>query len=319
MKICILDGTTTNPGDISWAEIEAVGELSVYDFTQPDQILERAAGAEILLTNKTPLDGAVIAALRERGLRYIGTLSTGYNVVDVAAAKEQGIPVCNVPSYCTKAVAQFTFALIFAFANRVQEHSQSVRRGEWTKQKHFCYWHGEFMEMQNKTLGIFGFGNIGRTVARIALDLGMQVLVSSRTRRELPEGCRWVEPDVLFAQSDILSLHCPLTTETQNLVNARTLALMKPSALLVNTARGALVDEAALAEALNAGRLAGACVDVLSAEPPPADNPLLTAENCIITPHIAWAAKEARMRLVSVVAENIRSFLSGSVQNNVAK
>lgn len=319
MKLCILDGATTNPGDLSWKELEAFGSLTVYDFTKEEEILSRASGCEVVLTNKTPLSGEVIRSLYGSGLRYIGTLSTGYNVVDTDAAAELGVPVCNVPTYCTKAVAQFTFALIFAIANRVQEHNQSVHAGDWVKSRHFCYWNTEFIEMQGRTLGVIGFGNIGRTVAQIATVLGMKVLVHTRTKRDLPEGCEWAEQEELFRRSDIVTLHCPLTKETSRLINDHTLSLMKPDALLINTSRGAVVDEAALARALNEGRLRGAGLDVLSVEPPAPDNPLLTAKNCVITPHIAWAAKDARARLISIVADNVRGYVSGNVKNNVAQ
>lgn len=318
MKLCILDGATTNPGDLSWDGLEAFGELSVYGFTKPEEILSRASGCEVLITNKTPLSGDVIRLLSGQGLRYIGTLSTGYNVVDTDTAAQLGIPVCNVPTYCTKAVAQFTFALIFAIANRVQEHNQSVHAGDWVKSRHFCYWNTEFIEMQGRTLGIVGFGNIGRTVAQIALVLGMDVLVHTRTKRDLPAGCQWAEREELFRNSDIVTLHCPLTADTEKLVNDQTLSWMKPDALLINTSRGAVVDEDALARALNEGRLRGAGLDVLSAEPPAPDNPLLTAKNCVITPHIAWAAKDARARLIGIVTENVRGYVTGHVQNNVA-
>lgn len=318
MNICILDGVTTNPGDLSWKGLEEMGTLTVYDSTAKEQILDRVSGNEILLTNKTPLDGEMIRKLHQTGLRYIGTLSTGYNVVDVETAADLGIPVCNVPTYCTQAVAQFTFALIFALANRVKEHSDSVHNGDWVQSRHFCYWNTDFIEMAGRTLGIFGFGNIGRAVAGIGLALGMNVLVSTRTRRDLPQGCQWVEPDELFAQSDVITLHCPLTKDTEKLINQHTLSLMKPTALLINTSRGAVIDEAALAHALNEGKLGGAGLDVLSTEPPASDNPLLTAKNCVITPHIAWAAKDARARLIQVVTENVRGFLEGKVQNNVA-
>lgn len=318
MKLCILDGATTNPGDLSWGALEELGELAVYDFTTPEQVLERAVGCEIVLTNKTPLDGDTIRALHQRGLRYLGTLSTGYNVVDVDTAAALAIPVCNVPTYCTQAVAQFTFALILALANHVQEHSDSVHRGDWVKSRHFCYWNTDFIELAGQTLGIFGFGNIGGAVAGIARAMGMEVLVHSRTRRELPPGCTWVGQDELFSRSDIVSLHCPLTRDTEGIINAKNLSLMKPTALLINTSRGGLIDEAALAAALNEGRLRGAGVDVLSTEPPKSDNPLLTAKNCLITPHIAWAARDARARLIQVVVENVQGFLQGDVQNNVA-
>lgn len=319
MKICILDGTTTNPGDLSWEAFEALGETTVYDFTHPAEILPRASGAEVLITNKTVLTADCIRQLHQAGLRYIGTLSTGFNVIDLDVTRELGIPVCNVPTYCTQSVAQYVFAMLLHFANRIAPHDNSVHAGDWVNSRHFCYWHGDFIELAGKTLGIVGFGNIGQAVAKIAVAMGMQVLVATRTPKPLPEGCTAVSQTELFRQSDCITLHCPLTPESTHLINRDTLALMKPTAILINTARGGVIEEAALAEALNTGRIAGAGVDVLSTEPPKADNPLLTARNCVITPHIAWASKAARSRLMAVAAENVRCYLDGHIQNNVSK
>ncbi len=319
MKLCILDGETTNPGDLSWAAFTALGETAVYDFTEPEEILPRASGAEILITNKTVLSGDCIRQLHRSGLRYIGTLSTGYNVIDLRVTRELGIPVCNVPTYCTQSVAQYVFAMLLHFANRIALHDASVHAGDWVNSRHFCYWHGDFIELYGKTLGIVGFGNIGQAVAKIAVAMGMNVLVSTRTPRPMTEGCTAVSQEELFRQSEFITLHCPLTAESAHLINRDTLALMKPAAILINTSRGGVVEETALAEALNTGRIAGAGVDVLSTEPPKADNPLLTAKNCVITPHIAWASRAARSRLMAVAAENVRCFLAGKPQNNVSK
>lgn len=315
MKIVILDGYAANPGDLSWEALAALGELTVYDRTAGEDILSRSQEAELLITNKTPLSREIIQKLQK--LKYIGTVSTGYNVVDTAAAAERGIPVCNVPSYCTKAVAQFTFALLFELSNRVQLHSDSVRAGNWSRCRDFCYWEAPLTELEHKTMGIVGFGNIGRVVSQIAVLLGMQVLVYTRSKKVLPEGCVSADFDTLLSKSDVISLHCPLTEETAGLIGESALSRVKPTAFLINTARGPIVEEAALARALNEGRLAGAALDVLSKEPPAADNPLLAARNCIITPHIAWASFDSRVRLIETVTENVRAFLEGHPQNVV--
>lgn len=315
MKIVILDGYAANPGDMSWQALGDLGELTVYDRTAPEEILKRAGGAEMLIINKTPLYRETIEKLPQ--LRYIGTISTGYNVVDIEAARERNIPVCNVPSYCTSMVAQHTFALLFELTNHIHEHAASVKSGEWAACEDFCYWKTAPIELWNKTIGIVGFGSIGRAVAQMALALEMKVLVNSRTRRELPEGAQWAELDMLFRQSDVITLHCPLTSETAGLINQKAISLMKKTAIVLNTARGAMINEQDLADALNAGRILGAGMDVLSTEPPRKDNPLLTAKNCVITPHIAWAAKTSRERLINTVVENVAAFLKGKPQNVV--
>lgn len=312
MNITILDGLTTDPGDLSWEPLERLGACTVHDRTPAADIVARAAGADVLLTNKTPLTAATIAALP--ALRYIGVLATGYNVVDVAAARERGIPVCNVPEYGTPNVAQATFALVLELTNRVGHHAELVRAGRWTACPDFCFWEGELVELSGLTLGVVGYGRIGRAVAAVGRAFGMRILAWRRTAGGDPE-C--VALDALLRESDVVSLHCPLSPETERLVNADTLALMKPTAFLVNTSRGGLVDEAALAAALNAGRIAGAGLDVLSTEPPPASNPLLAARNCIITPHVAWATRAARRRLIDVTAENLRAWAAGAPQNVV--
>jgi glycerate dehydrogenase len=312
MRIVILDAHTANPGDLSWGPVEAVGPCTIHDRTAAGELLARAAGAEALVTNKTLLDRDTIASLAD--VRVISVLATGYNVVDVAAARDRGIAVCNVPEYATPNTAQATWALILELTNRVGELSASVHAGRWSKSPDFCYWDGELVELAGRTLGIVGYGRIGRTVAAIGRAFGMRILAHRRTPGPDAE-C--VDLETLLRESDVVSLHCPLTPETQGLIDARRLALMKPTALLVNAARGPLVVEADLAAALDAGRIAGAALDVLSIEPPPASNPLLTAKNCIITPHVAWATRDARRRLIEATAENLRAFAAGRPRNVV--
>ena len=291
MRIVILDGLTTNPGDVSWEPLERLGSLTVFDRTAPGDVAARAADADAILTNKAIVGREQIAALPQ--LKYVGVLATGFNIVDVAAARERGIPVCNVPEYSTPNVVQAAWALILELANRVGHHDRTVHEGHWAACHDFCYWHGELVELAGRTLGIVGHGRIGRGVAAVGRAFGMRVI---HHRRQGGGDLACVDLDTLFRESDVVSLHCPLTPETNGLVDARRLAMMKPTAFLVNTARGPLVDEAALAAALNAGQIAGAAVDVLSVEPPPASNPLLTARHCMITPHIAWATRNARRR-----------------------
>ncbi len=312
MKIVVLDGLTTNPGDTSWAPLEALGTLVVHDRTPAAEVVTRAAEADAVFTNKQPLTRADIEALPQ--LAYIGVLATGFNIVDVAAARDRGIPVCNVPEYSTPNVVQATFALLLELTNRVGHHAETVRAGRWSACPDFCYWDGDLVELAGRALGIIGYGRIGRGVAAVGRAFGMRVLAHRRTPGDDPE-CVGLEQ--LLEESDAVSLHCPLTPETQGLIDAARIARMKPSAFLVNTARGALVNEADLAAALNAGRLAGAGLDVLSVEPPPATNPLLTARNCIITPHVAWATRDARERLIAASAANLRAFLAGTPQHVV--
>jgi glycerate dehydrogenase len=314
MHIVVLDGFTLNPGDLSWAELEALGSCQVYDRTVWDDVVPRAAEAEIVLTNKTPVKAEHLARLPK--LRYLGVLATGYNIVDAEGARSRNVVVTNVPAYGTRSVAQMTMALLLELALRVGHHAQSVRAGRWTASPDFCYWDYPLIELDGRTLGVIGYGRIGRAVADLATAFGMRVLVHSRSRAEsFPSAAQFVELEPLFRQSDVVSLHCPLTPETQWLVNAERIAWMKSSAFLLNTSRGPLIDERALAEALNSGRIAGAGLDVLSVEPPPADNPLLQARNCLITPHIAWASAAARSRLMQV--ENVRGFLKGQPRNVV--
>lgn len=314
MKITVLDGYTENPGDLSWDWLEALGETSIYDCTPDGLIAERSAGCEIIITNKTPLRRETLEKLPE--LRYIGLLSTGYNVVDWEYCKEKGIPVCNIPTYSTSAVAQLTFALILEHTNHVALHSDSVMSGEWSNCKYFCYQKSPLAELDGKTLGIIGFGKIGKAVAVIASAFGMKVL--AHTNHPAPfDGVEFVTTDELLTESDFVTLHCPLTPQTEGMVNAEFISKMKSSAVLINTSRGQVIDEQALADALNSGRLAGAGLDVLSAEPPKADNPLLGARNCLITPHIAWAGYETRARLMDICRHNVEAYLSGSPINCV--
>ena len=314
MNITVLDGYTENPGDLSWDWLEALGETSIYDCTPDGLIAERSAGCEIIITNKTPLRRETLEKLPE--LRYIGLLSTGYNVVDWEYCKEKGIPVCNIPTYSTSAVAQLTFALILEHTNHVALHSDSVMSGEWSNCKYFCYQKSPLAELDGKTLGIIGFGKIGKAVAVIARAFGMKVL--AHTNHPAPfDDVEFVTTDELLAESDFVTLHCPLTPQTEGMVNAEFISKMKSSAVLINTSRGQVIDEQALADALNSGRLAGAGLDVLSAEPPKADNPLLGARNCLITPHIAWAGYETRVRLMDICRRNVEAYLSGSPINCV--
>lgn len=314
MKITVLDGYTENPGDLSWDWLEALGETSIYDCTPDGLIAERSAGCEIIITNKTPLRRETLEKLPE--LRYIGLLSTGYNVVDWEYCKEKGIPVCNIPTYSTSAVAQLTFALILEHTNHVALHNDSVMSGEWSNCKYFCYQKSPLAELDGKALGIIGFGKIGKAVAVIARAFGMKVL--AHTNHPAPfDDVQFVTTDELLAESDFVTLHCPLTPQTEGMVNAEFISKMKSSAVLINTSRGQVIDEQALADALNSGRLAGAGLDVLSAEPPKADNPLLGARNCLITPHIAWAGYETRARLMDICRHNVEAYLSGSPINCV--
>lgn len=314
MKITVLDGFAENPGDLSWEWLGEYGNYTVYDRTPAELIEERVQGCDIVITNKTPLRRDLLKTLDK--LKYIGLLSTGYNIVDWDYCKEAGIPVCNIPSYSTAAVAQLTFALILEHTNAVAVHSQSVHSGEWSACKDFCYWKTPLTELQNKTLGIIGFGSIGKAVAKIALAFGMKVVAS--TNHPAPfEGVEFADKDSLLAKSDFVSLHCPLTEKTEGMVNAEFLAKMKPSAMLINTSRGQVVNETDLAAALKNRTVAAAGLDVLSLEPPKADNPLFGLKNCYITPHIAWAGYETRVRLMEICKENVKAFALGKPQNIV--
>lgn len=319
MDIVVLDGGTTNPGDLSWAPLEALGRLTVYPETPAELVVSRAAGAQALVLNRIVMDRKTLERLPS--LEFIGMLATGYNAIDTAAARERGVTVCNVPDYCAQTVAQQAVSLLLALAGNVHRYSALVRSGcyqeavaanDGTREGSF-----PLVELAGKKLGLLGYGSIGRRVGAIAHALGMEVLVCSRTRRESSDSVRWVDLPALFAESDAVSLHCPLTPETHHLVGEDLLARMKPTAYLINTARGGVVDSAALARALNEGRLAGAGLDVLEQEPPAPDDPLLTARNCLITPHMGWASKEARERLIAAVAENLAAYQQGHPQNVV--
>lgn len=317
MKIVVLDGYTLNPGDLNWDDLRALGDCQVYDRTSPPDVPARVAGAEIVLTNKVVLDAATIAALPS--LRYIGVLATGYNVVDVDAARQRRVCVTNIPAYSTPSVAQLVFAHLLELAHHVGDHAIGVRAGRWSRSIDFCYWDSPLVELCGLTMGIIGFGRIGRQVARIAEAFGMSVIVHApRPPVNLPPGIKLVSLEDLLRHSDVISLHCPLMPQTREMINAARLALIKPSAFLINTGRGPLINEADLAAALNAGRLAGAGLDVLSTEPPAASNPLLSAKNCLITPHIAWATHAARQRLLRQAIVNVRAFLAGKPVNVVS-
>jgi glycerate dehydrogenase len=318
MKIVVLDGYCLNPGDLSWDALRRFGDLEVFERTAPDEVAGRLAGAAIALTNKAPLPAAVLRQTAD--LRYIGVLATGYDVVDVSAARAQGILVTNVPTYGTASVAQFVFALLLELCHNVKLHAEAVRAGDWARSPDWSFWRSPLVELAGKTMGIVGFGRIGRQTGRIADAMGMTVLAADAVRKDAPDypGFRWADTEELLCESDVVSLHAPLLPETRGMIQARTLALMKPSAFLINTSRGPLVVAQDLADALNAGRLAGAGLDVLATEPPPADSPLLTARNCLITPHIAWATREARSRLMDAAVENVAAFVAGRPRNVVS-
>ena len=317
MKIVGLDGYTLNPGDLSWDELRALGDCDIHDRLRDDELVPRAADAEIMLTNKMTVSRKHMSQLSK--LRYIGVTATGYNIVDVEAARERKIIVTNVPAYGTASVAQMTFALLLELTQRTGHHAQTVREGRWSKSPDFCYWDFPLVELDGLTMGIIGLGRIGRAVARLAQAFGMKVIATGRSKPpDLPTGVAWTDLEALLRASDVVSLHCPLTPETKHIINAQRLALMKPSAFLLNTSRGPLVDEPALAAALRAGQIAGAGLDVLTEEPPPANHPLYTTPNCFITPHIAWATRAARARLMRVAVENVRAFINGKPQNVVS-
>lgn len=316
MNIVVLDGYTANPGDLNWDKLQELGECTIYERTAPDEVLERAAGAEVLLTNKVVLNSETIAALPD--LKYIGVLATGYNVVDIAAARERGIIVTNIPAYSTPSVGQMVFAHILNITQQVRHYSEKVTQGDWSKSSDFCFYDTPLIELLGKKIGIVGLGQTGYNTARIAIGFGMKVwAVTSKSRLQLPPEIRKADLDQVFHECDIISLHCPLTDSTRNLVNANRLSLMKPTSILINTGRGPLVNEQALADALNTGKIYAAGLDVLSEEPPRSDNPLLTARNCFITPHIAWANFEARQRLIHITVSNLKAYIDGKPVNVV--
>lgn len=311
MKIVVLDGYTENPGDLSWSGLESLGELTVYDYTPPELIHERLMGVDAVYINKTPLSREAIEKAEK--LRFIGVLATGYNVVDVIAAKDRGIPVCNIPTYGTAAVAQYVFALLLEVCHHVGHHNREVQKGRWSESRDFCFWDYPLVELAGKTLGIVGYGRIGRAAADIGRGFGMKVIAYDAYAK----GPDLVTLDALFKNSDVISLHCPLFPETKGMINRETIAAMKDGVILINTSRGPLVNEPDLREALLNGKVAAAAVDVVSTEPIAKDNPLLGLDNCIITPHIAWAPKESRQRLMDIAVDNLRAFLAGDVQNMV--
>ncbi len=315
MKIVILDGGTTNPNDLSWAPLEALGELTVYNDTPPELVVSRSREANALILNRPALPREVLIQLPR--LRFVGMLATGYNAIDIRAAGELGITVCNVPDYCADMVAQQTFSLLLCLYGNAHRYSELVRAGHWQEAVSLNYGTCPLFELSGKALGIVGFGSIGRRVAEIGRAFGMEILFYSRNEKKAPAGCRRVELTELFEKSDVVSLHCPLTPETKELVGKELLSRMKPTAFLINTARGGIVDSRALADALNAGALAGAGLDVMEREPPKPDDPLLTAKNCVITPHIAWSSREARERLILAVAKNLKAFQEGTPKNVV--
>lgn len=316
MKIVVMDGKGVNPGDMSWKQIQQFGELIVYERTASEKIIDHVGDAEIVLTNKTVFDEDTIAKLKN--VKYIGVLATGYNVVDLKAASKRGIIVTNIPAYSTDSVAQMTFAHILNVTNHVDHYARASRDGEWSRCPDFCYWDKPLVELAGKTIGIIGLGNIGMKVANIALDFGMNVIAyTSKEPKEIPNGINKASIDNILSDSDIISLHCPLTKQTRELINKDSIAKMKRSVIVVNTGRGQLVNEEDVANALHNGLIGAYCADVMCSEPPSADNPLFVEQNAYITPHVAWASKEARIRLMDIAEKNIHSFLSGKPINVV--
>ena len=313
--IVVLDGYTLNPGDLNWEELTSLGPCRIYDRSVGPEVAQRSADAEILLTNKTELKKELIESLPK--LKYIGVLATGTNVVDLAAARARGIPVTNVPAYGTASVAQTTMALLLELTQHVGHHAETVRQSHWVRSVDWCYWEQPLVELEGLTMGLIGYGSIGRRVGDLAAAFGMSVQAYTPRPKAAAPGVKWVTLETIFRHSDIVSLHCPLTPETRQLVNAERLSWMRPTAFLLNTGRGQLIDEIALADALNQGRIAGAGLDVLAQEPPTAGNPLLKARNCFITPHLAWATRAARARLLQIAAQNIKAFRNGQPQNVV--
>lgn len=316
MKIVVLDGFAMNPGDLSWKELSDLGECQLYDRTKPEDVFKRTSDAELIITNKVVIDKPLINKLP--ALKYIGVTATGYNVVDIQAAKEKNIVVTNIPAYSTDSVAQLVFSHILNVANRIELHANSVKTGDWTINPDFAYWKSPQLELAGKTLGIVGFGRIGQKVAEIAKAFGMNVIFQNRSPKiNIPVGMKQKTLNEVFAESDFVSLNCPLSAENNAFVNQSLLQTMKPTAILINTGRGGLINETDLAKALNTGIIAGACLDVLSTEPPSAQNPLISAKNCFITPHIAWATFEARQRLMNITVDNIKGYLEGTPRNVV--
>ncbi|MEE0978868.1 MAG: D-2-hydroxyacid dehydrogenase [Muribaculaceae bacterium] len=317
MKIVVLDGYSVNPGDMSWDGLKALGDVAVYDRTAPEEVIDRVGDAEVVITNKVALNGATLRALPS--LKYVGVLATGYNIIDIATARELGVVVTNIPAYSTESVAQMVFAHLFNIVQRIDVYTAGIKDGEWCRCADFCYMKFPHMELAGKTIGVVGYGNIGSAVGRIAHAMGMDVVTSSsKSADELPDYVRKVGMDELFRCSDVVSLHCPLTPDTRNMVDAARLSMMKPTAIIINTGRGPLIDADALAHALDSGQIYAAGLDVMTTEPPRPDNPLLKARNCFMTPHIAWATIEARRRLMAIAFDNLKGFIEGKVVNNVA-
>ncbi|MBN2650840.1 MAG: D-2-hydroxyacid dehydrogenase [Spirochaetales bacterium] len=319
MKITVLDGFTLNPGDLSWEELKALGDVTIFERTPEELTIERGQDSEILITNKTAITADIIKKLPK--LKYVGVLATGYNVIDIDATRKAGIVVTNIPAYSTDSVAQMIFAHILEYCNRVQRHSDSVKDGRWERSKDFCFRDYPLIELKGKTLGIIGFGSIGKQTAKIASAFGMKIIATANSPKQPPAGVEdfkyYENYEDLLKEADFVSLSCPLTEKTERIINKKSLSLMKSTAVLINTGRGGLVCETGLAEALNVGQIGGACLDVLSTEPPAPDNPLLSAKNCTITPHIAWATKEARTRCMNIAVENVKRFIEGNPQNVV--
>ena len=317
MKIVVLDGYTLNPGDISWEGMEAFGEVTVYDRTKAEEVVERIGDAEVVYTNKTPITKETMDACP--GMKFIGVLATGYNIVDVAAAKEKGIPVSNIPTYGTAAVSQFAIALLLELCHHIGEHSDAVKAGEWTSNPDWCFWKYPLVELAGKNMGIIGFGRIGQDTGKIAQALGMKVLAYDAFKRPELESdtCKYVDMDTLLAQSDVISLHCPLFPDTEGIINKDTIAKMKDGVMIINDSRGPLIVEQDLRDALDSGKVAGAALDVVSTEPIQMDNPLIGAKNVIITPHISWAPKESRQRLMDIAVDNLKCYVDGKPQNVV--
>lgn len=316
MKIVILDGYAENPGDLSWEGFSSLGQLSVYDRTPQEKIIERIGDSEIVLTNKTPIDATTIAACKN--MRYIGVLATGYNVIDIVAAGEHGIAVTNVPAYGTEAVAQFAIAMLLSICHHVEYHAQQVRQGKWEQKNEWCFWDYPLIELKDKTMGILGFGRIGQATGRIAKALGMRVLAHDAFESEQGKAlATYVGLEELLSCSDVIALHCPLTEETHGIICDRTIQQMKDGVILLNNSRGGLIVEQDLADALRSGKVYAAAVDVVSTEPIHNDNPLLSAPNCLVTPHISWAPKEARQRLMDIAVQNLADFLLGKSTNRI--
>ncbi len=317
MKIVVLDGYTLNPGDISWEGMEALGELTVYDRTKAEDVAERIGDAEVVYTNKTPITKETLDACP--GVKFIGVLATGYNIVDTAAAKEKGIPVSNIPTYGTAAVSQFAIGLLLELCHHIGEHSDAVKDGEWTSNPDWCFWKYPLVELDGKTMGIIGFGRIGQDTGKIAQALGMKVLAyDSFPKKELEsDTCHYTDLDTLLKESDVIALHCPLFPDTEGIINKDTIAKMKDGVMIINNSRGPLVVEQDLRDALDSGKVAGAAVDVVSTEPIQMDNPLIGAKNVIITPHISWAPRESRQRLMDIAVDNLKCYVDGKPQNVV--